>query len=283
MEVKRFGISARGGAAAPRGLSFEAAYGERAALSPRGVAGIGFGAAVLILALGVSGCGAFFGGDEAESGGDPEPSTLMNINTVTDEENTRWAFANSTLTITANGNYVIVGTGEPTANRIVVDSGVTAYITLNTVNIDVSEEPNACAFDMTGATVTPALSGGTVLKSSGTEAGLQAPEGATLTITSAAGSGSPNGTLSAYGGLGNGEHSGAGIGGGCEGVGGSISINGEPVEKIALNGTKTPGYEPGFLGESADIGAIGNKSATGTAWGGSLAWAIGDGCDVRED
>ena len=67
--------------------------------------------------------------------------------------------------ISSNGTYTITGTGAVTANTIRVNSGITAYITLNGVNIDVSNTNYACAFDMTGATVYLTLAGTNTLKS----------------------------------------------------------------------------------------------------------------------
>jgi phage-related protein len=75
------------------------------------------------------------------------------------------------VTITADGTYTITGTGRRTSNRIVVESGVTADITLNGVNISTDN----CAFDMTGATVVLTLVGNNTLTSGGHYPGLQAP------------------------------------------------------------------------------------------------------------
>ncbi|MDR0581838.1 MAG: hypothetical protein LBG31_02625, partial [Prevotellaceae bacterium] len=50
------------------------------------------------------------------------------------------------LVISGDGTYTITGTGSATNNTITVQSGVTAHITLNGVNIDVSGTEYACAF-----------------------------------------------------------------------------------------------------------------------------------------
>ncbi|MDR0768461.1 MAG: hypothetical protein LBE71_00915 [Dysgonamonadaceae bacterium] len=147
------------------------------------------------------------------------------------------------VTITTNGTYTITGTGEPTANTIKVDSGVVADITLENVNIDVSGIENACAFDMTGATVTLVLSGTNTFKSNGTAAGLQVPEGAMLTITSISGDGSTGGTLNAAGGT-NSSAAGAGIGGGYNRNGGHITIDGGTINA-------TGGYHGASIGGGA--------------------------------
>jgi hypothetical protein len=173
----------------------------------------------------------------------------ININDVTDGDNgTGWSFAGSTLTITTGGTYTITGTG-PTANRIKVNTGVTAYITLSNVDISTS----ACAFDMiSGAKVNLTLKGVNALKSGANNAGLQVPSGAFLTITEA----SAGGTLTANG-SGGGNTAGAGIGGGNNGSGGSITINGGTV--IAYGGVGSGTY--GYCG--AGIGG-GNGGSGGT-------------------
>ena len=79
------------------------------------------------------------------------------------------------------GTYTISGT--TTADKIVVSSCATANITMNDENIDVRGATKACAFDLTGATVNPTLSGTNKLKSYAGPAGLQVLAGANLTIT----------------------------------------------------------------------------------------------------
>ncbi|MDR2361100.1 MAG: hypothetical protein LBD85_07515, partial [Oscillospiraceae bacterium] len=87
------------------------------------------------------------------------------------------------VVINSNGDYTITGT--TTQYTIKVNSGVTATITLNNVDIDLYEPYNvsaACAFDMSGATVNLILVGTNKLRSRYYRAGLQAPTGSTLTI-----------------------------------------------------------------------------------------------------
>ncbi|MCC8025727.1 MAG: hypothetical protein LIP16_10560, partial [Clostridium sp.] len=107
----------------------------------------------------------------------------------------------------------------PTRDTIVVDvnSGVTANITLAGVNISVHNDSNACAFDMTGAAVNLTLQKNNVLKSGIHRAGLEAPEGSSLTITG-------SGSLEAVS-----RNEGAGIGGGPDNKGGNITINGGTI------------------------------------------------------
>ncbi|MDR0768312.1 MAG: hypothetical protein LBE71_00125, partial [Dysgonamonadaceae bacterium] len=164
----------------------------------------------------------------------------------------------SNIVITANGTYTITGTGSPTTHTIKVNPGVVADITLENVNIDVSGITNACAFEMSGATVTLRLSGTDTLKSNGTAAGLQVSAGATLVIedasnsnrltvsggAKAAGIGGASGSaagnitinsgiITATGSTAAGDNGGgAGIGGGYQGDGGVITINGGEITAI---------------------------------------------------
>jgi hypothetical protein len=216
-------------------------------------------------------------GDNNDEGGD-----IIFISNPETSTGGGWTFDSESgvVTIGENGNYTITGT--TTANRVVVAVGVTAGITLNNVSIDVSGETDACAFDMTGATVNLTLAPGSenTLKSNGTAAGLQAPEGATLTITSAAGAGSASGTLSAYGGLGTGEHSGAGIGGGQAQSGGAITISGGTINAYGFydGSTNYPNAGAGLGGGGYDTSAGTPKAGDGgniTILGGAVTAVAG--------
>ena len=157
------------------------------------------------------------------------------------------SFTNNTLTITGNGTYTIdmrLGVTATTADRIAVSSGVNADITLNGVNINVSSTSGVCAFDMTGATVNLTLVGDTILRSGSARAGLQASAGSTLVITAAS-----TGSLTATGG-----NYGAGIGGGQNGAGGTININGGSITATA--GTSGAGIGGGSSGSGGTITAI---------------------------
>ncbi len=167
------------------------------------------------------------------------------------------------------GNVLTIKTAEPisianvsaataTADRIVVQSGITANITLNGVNIDASPN-NACAFDMTGAVVNLTLTGDNILKSGWNYAGLKVPSGAALTIGG-------TGSLSATGGW-----CGTGIGGG-NGAGGTIIINGGTV--AATGGTRGAGIGGGSDGAG---GTIIINGGTVTATGGDNGAGIGGG------
>jgi hypothetical protein len=138
-----------------------------------------------------------------------------------------FTYSSSVVTLTTTGgNYVITG---GTANkRIVVQSGITANITLNGVNISVEY----CPFDMSGATVNLTLTGENTLKSGYNRAGINVPNGASLTIDG-------GGTLNATGGS-----QGAGIGGGNNGTAGSLEINGGSVKRSG-SGPESPALNAG--------------------------------------
>ena len=113
-----------------------------------------------------------------------------------------YTYIDGVLTIINDGTYTIgmIGGFSTTSHCIVVESGVNAEISLNNVNIDVSDLFETPAFDITGATVVLTLNGNNKLRGGYNRAGLQVPLGATLTITG-------SGRLFATGG-----YNGAGIG-----------------------------------------------------------------------
>lgn len=182
------------------------------------------------------------------------------------------------LTITTDGEYRITQNDNTnaTTNNITVNADVTATVTLDGVNIDMStEQPGACAFKLeSGANVTLILAEGTtnVLKSANLCAGLQAPEGTTLTIQGP-------GSLVATGG--SGDLGSSGIGGGAQNVGGTITITGGTV-------TATGGYLAAGIGGSGDLNLFQTRTSpilitggTVTAKGGSDAAGIGGGPLMR--
>jgi hypothetical protein len=138
----------------------------------------------------------------------------------------------STLTIERSWYYKIMG-GDPFA-RVLVQPGVTADVVMENLNIDVSVASgvaNASPFQIRpGATVTLRLAGENTLRAIGTSAAIEAPEGATLVITSAKGDGSLSGSLTAF------SEYGAGIGGASGQAGGSITINGGAVSADVTGG-----------------------------------------------
>ncbi|MDR3219158.1 MAG: carbohydrate-binding domain-containing protein, partial [Dysgonamonadaceae bacterium] len=189
---------------------------------------------------------------------------IININTPTDNPDNGWTWNSPTLTITANGTYTITGSGE-TTNRIVIQPGLTnVNIILSGVNINVSGESGACAFDMTGATVNLTLTGGNTLISGYNRAGLEAPSGATLVIDG-------TGSLTAIGNFSSGGAT-AGIGGGQNGDGGTITINGGTI--TATGSDWGAGIGGGQYGAGGTITITGG---TVTATGGVSAAGIGGG------
>ena len=185
--------------------------------------------------------------------------------TVTyDDSSTVPTYDSSTLTL-RKGNYTIAqtaGVTTATTDKIVVASGVAANITLNGVNIDVSSIRDACAFDLTGATVNLTLSSTNTLKSGNNKAGLQVPTGATLTINGI-------GSLSAFGG---GSDGGAGIGGAGYYSAGTIIINsGVVTAKATSFGAGIGG------GESAGGGTVTINGGMVTASGSRGGAGIGGG------
>ncbi|MDR0769402.1 MAG: InlB B-repeat-containing protein [Dysgonamonadaceae bacterium] len=173
--------------------------------------------------------------------------------------------------ITASGTYTITGNGSATRNTITVNPGVVADITLENVNIDVSNNANACAFNIRGADVTLVLSGTNTLRSNGTAAGLQVSAGATLVIENA----SNSNRLTVSGGA-----KAAGIGGASGYAAGNITINGGIItatgSTAAGDNGGGAGIGGGYQGDGGEITAI----CESTAWG---AAAIGGGGDQNDD
>ena len=158
------------------------------------------------------------------------PGVVIDLSAGTEFNNasatsgTGWDFSTdpNVLHITGNGTYQL--TGATNANRVVVDSGVTANIILFDANIDSS---NGCSFDMTGASVTMILHGSNTLKSGGSRAGIEVPTGASLTIFGA----DENASLNVTGGI-----DGAGIGGQSGTGAGTIIINSGVIDSNASSG-----------------------------------------------
>lgn len=186
---------------------------------------------------------------------------------------------------TYTGDYTLTGgTAESaTANTVTVMgdyngnpvSGTEKTITLNGVNIDVNSQSYACAFSIqagtgagTGADVNLMLSGGNTLKSGSFAAGLGVPEGASVTIDSVP----DTGRLTATG-----ADAAAGIGGGNNKAGGTVTIKGGIIDAIAVSRQGTgggAGIGGGASGAGGDITINGGKV---TAAGCNSAAGIGGG------
>jgi hypothetical protein len=180
---------------------------------------------------------------------------LNNIST-----NGIYGYDNNIVTVYQSGNYVI--TGSTTTDRIVVQSGVTATLKLDSASITSSNHALDVSSD---ATVTLLLKHSNVLQTTGINyAGLHVPAGGTIVINSADGSG----ILTANGGL-----HGAGIGSGFnEGSTGDITIKGGTVN--AQGGEFGAGIG---AGENCTGGTIVIDGGIINAYGSTHGAAIGGG------
>lgn len=192
------------------------------------------------------------------------------------QEPTKLDISNGSITFTTDG-YTQEGTGT-TGNSPVTITGTTTdktvtvtsgehEITLDGADIQFNDgNPYAgtCAFSIAnGAKVTLILKGENTLGSGCSRAGLQVPGGATLEIKG-------EGSLTA-----NGGQWGAGIGGGYEGSGGTITISGGVV--TANGGEYASGIGGGISGSGGTITISGGEV---TAAGGSSG--IGGGKNNTE-
>ncbi|MCD8397987.1 MAG: InlB B-repeat-containing protein, partial [Lachnospiraceae bacterium] len=164
-----------------------------------------------------------------------------------------YTYTDNLLTITSGGEFTISmntyeGIISTETDRILVTAGEEVTITLVSVQITCS---SASPFEIaTTSGVTIKLSGENILTAATISsqvsqyAGLQNPSGNTLTITSAEGDYSTNGSLTATGG-GNKSYyyGGAGIGGGYKSNGGTIIINGGTI--TAMGGRDAAGIGGG--------------------------------------
>ena len=173
-------------------------------------------------------------------------------------EGTDYSYANGVLTIKTDTPLTIKNTdsSKSTTDRIVIDSGVTANLTFAGVNIALGKNedtegvsavtvPSGAELDLTLADgseneLTGDTNGGSSNSSSG--AGIEAPKGATLTISCAHSGdtghvcGENCGSLSASGAAW-GEANGCAAGiGGKRAAGGTITINGGNIEATGGRG-----------------------------------------------
>ncbi|GAB6394068.1 MAG: hypothetical protein MdMp024_0380 [Bacteroidales bacterium] len=195
------------------------------------------------------------------------------ININNPSAGTGWTFADSVVTITANGNYTVTGTS--TANRIVINKNVTATVTLNNASIHsaVASPFVLSSEDTGGSDVTLILEGSNTLFTTNIySAGLTVEDSAKITIQG-------SGSLTAQGAGANdpdyGPHGGAGIGSEAGKKAGTVIINSGTITAIG-------GYIA--AGISANVGS-GNVTITGgtvTATGGIVGSAgIGGGANVH--
>jgi hypothetical protein len=181
---------------------------------------------------------------------------LNNIST-----NDVYQYSNNIITIYQNGNYSITGT--TTTDRVVIQSGVTATITLDSASIISSNH----ALDVSnGATVTLLLRKSNVLQTTGNNyTGLHVPVGSTILINSADSFGSSNGTVTA-----NAGSYGAAIGSGRSSNSGTIIIAGGIVNANSSEGAAIGGGENGSNNTITISGGYvnANNNGTGAAIGG---------------
>lgn len=179
-------------------------------------------------------------------------------------EGVDFKYANNTLTVLTGTAITVSGTTS--GNRIFVNSGVNANITLSNVNINVGSGAAFQIADNSKGKVTITLAGNNTLKSGRDCAGLQKNGNAssgTLRITG-------SGTLTAQGGF-----NAAGIGSSHFNHANNIVISGG---KITAKG----GMFGAGIGGSGGGGNAGNITITGgtvTATGGDNAAGIGGGSD----
>ena len=171
------------------------------------------------------------------------------------------------------------GSSKPTDNTVTIsaDAGATANVTLDGVNIDVSNNGKAGISTSGEGNVTIELEGDSTVKSGGLHAGLEKGNDGNLTIKDDGN----NGSLTATGGFG-----GAGIGGGYnkgDGAGNvsNITISGGDIN--ATGGQYSAGIGGGGTNSSASDITIsgGNVNATGGSGGAGVGGAfIGDGSHI---
>ncbi|GAB6392655.1 MAG: S-layer homology domain-containing protein [Treponematales bacterium] len=209
-----------------------------------------------------------------------------------------WSYNEASGVFTISGGAEVEVRGSTARNRVVVRG--TATVRLSDANIALSSG-DASPLDLaSGANVTLILSGANTLTAAGGGAGIHAPEGTTLTITSAEGDGQTGGRLYAAGGMketGDFQMPGAaGIGGGTGGEsaghiiirGGNITAAGGSRESrgggagIGGGGYVGWGKLPGGSGGRVEISG-GVVTATGGYFAAGIGGALGQAPENPED
>ncbi|MDY3780665.1 MAG: hypothetical protein SOZ90_00565 [Candidatus Faecousia sp.] len=165
---------------------------------------------------------------------------------------------------TVDDNPVITS-GGTTINTVTItaERNATANVTLENVDIDTSATGKAAITTSGQGNVNIELDGTNTVQSGTNHAGVEKTNGGTLTITDE----NKDGSLTATGGS-----LGAGIGGGKDGSGSNIAIEGGKVEAISVGGGA--GIGGGSLGSGSNITIKGGKV---TAQGGVGGAGIGGG------
>ena len=194
----------------------------------------------------------------------------LNDLTVTPQDG--WVYDKNVLTFSSSGDYTV--TGNTTRDRIVVAPDFEGSITIENLTINTSS--GAALLVDPSARLTLKLSGINTLKTSNvSNAGLDFRNvtSGSLIITSAAGDGMSDGSLTATGGI-----NGAGVGGGSNGDTGNITINGGTI--TATGGINGAGIGGGSNGKAGNITINGG---TITAKGGTNGAGIGGGSNGSAD
>ena len=162
-------------------------------------------------------------------------------------------------TPTVDNNPVITSSGT-TINTVTITAAenATANVTLENVDIDTSATGKAAITTSGQGNVNIELNGTNTVQSGNTHAGVEKKDNGTLTITDE----NKDGSLTATGG-----NYGAGIGGGYEGSGSNIAIEGGKVK--AIGGTHGAGIGGGFGGSGSNIAIEGGKVEASSVGGGA--------------
>ena len=160
---------------------------------------------------------------------------------------------------TVDNNPVITSSGK-TNNTVTItaEKNATANVTLENVNIDTGTTGGAAITTSGEGNVNIELNGTNTVQSGNTHAGVEKKDNGTLTITDE----DKDGSLTATGG-----NYGAGIGGGYEGSGSNIAIEGGKVK--AIGGTHGAGIGGGFGGSGSNIAIEGGKVEASSVGGGA--------------
>lgn len=156
-----------------------------------------------------------------------------------------------------DSNPTITSNGNQTGNTITIkaDDGTTANVTIKDANISTS----SAAIKTEGkGDVNLNVEGTNTVASGNKRAGVEKSNGGNLTV----GSESGEGKLTA-----NGEHGGAGIGGGASQSGNDITITGGEI--IANGGGEAAGIGGGVLGSGSDITITGGEVTANGGWCGA--------------
>ena len=161
---------------------------------------------------------------------------------------------------TVDHNPVITSSSGKTNNTVTItaEKNATANVTLENVNIDTGTTGGAAITTSGEGNVNIELNGTNTVQSGENHAGVEKKDNGTLTITDE----NKDGSLTATGG-----NYGAGIGGGYEGSGKGITIEGGEVK--AIGGSHGAGIGGGFGGSGSNIAIEGGKVEASSVGGGA--------------